>query len=470
MKEQKKLIDFEDFTVLSRTHQAVGEAGKLGDGPLEKDGPSSPPNENQPLTAISKQGAEGPSTSTIIPQHASGQLQTTLGVKERVKEQSKKETQIPGETDYFKSDQYQALNGSQKRKRRILHHYSKGAMKCACCGEKNIEFLSINHLEGGGIAHQEKLRKKGTTLYAWLIKKHFPEGYNVLCFNCNHAQGHYEKCPHERVIEPPAPEVIEIGDISRQSFDYINRGSKNFDSIPSEKDMLNWHRSHRNYFGFEYSGPHPTRGGTISHVGRYHTTPQARFEYPEYKTLIFALGHALKVWVKHPGGIKTVDQFVNARRTARTAVSDFARKHGIIITKEKGAGFSEHTVENKALSRFLDPLLQEEPDLCRTKLGLTVNLTSHKKKKEWTDREWAPGKSRAKDRVMGLEYILDHGAPPVLIEHMEHQDKWMDTIMKGQTTQHQEMTVLLGSMGQFVKASNTLAELVEKLLSKEMKK
>ena len=254
--------------------------------------------------------------------------------------------------------------------------------------------------------------------------------------------------------------VKETSQIQRQSFDYMN-------SKPiTEQDLIQWHKSHRNYFGYEYSGPQPTRGGSLSYVGRYGTTLQSKFDYPEYKTIIFALGHALKVWVKHPGGIKTVNQFINARKTARIAVADFARKHGICITREKMPGFSEHTVENKVLDAFLDPLIKEEPVLCREKLGLSVNLTSHRKKKEWTDRYRAQGQPRAKDRVMALEYTLDKGAPPVLIEHMEKQDQWLETIAKGQLAYHQDVKIVLGSMGQFVKSSNRLAELIEQLLKK----
>lgn len=72
--------------------------------------------------------------------------------------------------------------------------------KCACCGETNIEFLSIDHINQNGAEHRRTLpknRRCGSGFYNWLIKNGFPEGYRVLCLNCNFALGHFGYCPHE---------------------------------------------------------------------------------------------------------------------------------------------------------------------------------------------------------------------------------------------------------------------------------
>ena len=76
----------------------------------------------------------------------------------------------------------------------VLEKYSNGEIKCQCCGEKIIEFLTIDHLNGGGTAHRRKIGRGN--LYLWLKKNNFPEGYRVLCFNCNEAISIYGKCPH----------------------------------------------------------------------------------------------------------------------------------------------------------------------------------------------------------------------------------------------------------------------------------
>jgi len=77
----------------------------------------------------------------------------------------------------------------------VLAHYSAGTLKCACCSEQTYEFLSIDHILGGGTAHRRKLGSK--YIYSWLIQQNFPPGYQVLCHNCNMAKAFYKKCPHQ---------------------------------------------------------------------------------------------------------------------------------------------------------------------------------------------------------------------------------------------------------------------------------
>lgn len=78
-----------------------------------------------------------------------------------------------------------------RRRQRVLTHY--GGV-CECCGEDRYEFLSIDHIEGGGTQHRKKV---GSNIDRWLIKEGFPEGYRVLCHNCNFAHGLYGACPHQ---------------------------------------------------------------------------------------------------------------------------------------------------------------------------------------------------------------------------------------------------------------------------------
>lgn len=67
--------------------------------------------------------------------------------------------------------------------------------KCACCGEDRIEFLSIDHMNGGGKKHRKEVGY-GQRFYSWLAKNQFPEGFRVLCFNCNLSLGFHGYCPH----------------------------------------------------------------------------------------------------------------------------------------------------------------------------------------------------------------------------------------------------------------------------------
>ena len=85
-----------------------------------------------------------------------------------------------------------------RRKLTVLMFYGGNPPKCACCGEGTIQFLAIDHVNGGGNQHRKQSGIKGGGIYMWLIRNGFPEGYQVLCHNCNCAKGFFGKCPHEQ--------------------------------------------------------------------------------------------------------------------------------------------------------------------------------------------------------------------------------------------------------------------------------
>lgn len=66
--------------------------------------------------------------------------------------------------------------------------------KCACCKEDTEQFLSIDHMNGGGGAHRREIGS--SSIYSWLRKNKYPEGFQTLCHNCNMAKGFYGRCPH----------------------------------------------------------------------------------------------------------------------------------------------------------------------------------------------------------------------------------------------------------------------------------
>ena len=71
-----------------------------------------------------------------------------------------------------------------------------GGRFCKCCGETIERFLTIDHMNGGGIQHRKELGG-GQKLYPWLQRNNYPEGFQILCFNCN--CGRYLNggiCPH----------------------------------------------------------------------------------------------------------------------------------------------------------------------------------------------------------------------------------------------------------------------------------
>lgn len=85
---------------------------------------------------------------------------------------------------------------SQNLKFSVMAIYSNGQPKCTCCGETRIEFLTMDHINNDGAEHRRKIGR-GNHITYWLRKNGFPEGFQVLCINCNFAKGHYGYCPHE---------------------------------------------------------------------------------------------------------------------------------------------------------------------------------------------------------------------------------------------------------------------------------
>lgn len=82
----------------------------------------------------------------------------------------------------------------------VLAAYSGASPRCECCGEHREEFLTIDHINGGG-AKQRREGKRGIAFYVWLIKSNFPDGFRVLCMNCNFSLGMRGYCPHQRERE-----------------------------------------------------------------------------------------------------------------------------------------------------------------------------------------------------------------------------------------------------------------------------
>jgi len=82
----------------------------------------------------------------------------------------------------------------ERRKRLIIEHYGN---KCACCGETEFRFLSVDHIKGGGSKHIQEITKSGHNFYSWIFKNNFPKGFQILCHNCNRAKGNSGKqfCP-----------------------------------------------------------------------------------------------------------------------------------------------------------------------------------------------------------------------------------------------------------------------------------
>jgi hypothetical protein len=76
---------------------------------------------------------------------------------------------------------------------KVLDHYSGGEARCACCGIDKLEFLSLDHINGGGRQQRRTIKIRW---WEWIIKNGYPQGFRVLCHNCNQSIGLYGYCPH----------------------------------------------------------------------------------------------------------------------------------------------------------------------------------------------------------------------------------------------------------------------------------
>ena len=82
----------------------------------------------------------------------------------------------------------------------MLHYCPDGILKCACCGETEVKFLSLDHIDGGGNAHRREIGRGPTAIFGWLKRNNYPPGFQVLCHNCNMAKGFYGVCPHQEKV------------------------------------------------------------------------------------------------------------------------------------------------------------------------------------------------------------------------------------------------------------------------------
>src|SRR5690348_13095655 len=82
---------------------------------------------------------------------------------------------------------------NQALKAEVISEYGE---VCACCGEGQIDFLTMDHVNNDGKHHR---RQEHNKLYRWLKKNGFPkENFQVLCMNCSWAKRINGKCPHHR--------------------------------------------------------------------------------------------------------------------------------------------------------------------------------------------------------------------------------------------------------------------------------
>ena len=81
----------------------------------------------------------------------------------------------------------------RKLRKEVIEHYGN---KCVRCGINDIRILNIDHIKNNGNQHRQEI---GAYYFPkWLKKNNYPDGYQVLCLNCNWLK-HLEYQENKRV-------------------------------------------------------------------------------------------------------------------------------------------------------------------------------------------------------------------------------------------------------------------------------
>jgi hypothetical protein len=84
----------------------------------------------------------------------------------------------------------------QVAKDQVYAHY--GGYRCACCGETEPRFLSIDHINGHPQKARERPPRSIYASYTAIIRRGFPADLQILCMNCNWGRRFTGVCPHKQ--------------------------------------------------------------------------------------------------------------------------------------------------------------------------------------------------------------------------------------------------------------------------------
>jgi hypothetical protein len=92
--------------------------------------------------------------------------------------------------EWVESERKRSVESWHKVRREVFNAY--GGMKCACCGETEETFLTLDHINNDGASHRRELsgktgKQRGmpSSVYSWAKRHNYPPVFQVLCMNCN---------------------------------------------------------------------------------------------------------------------------------------------------------------------------------------------------------------------------------------------------------------------------------------------
>jgi len=91
-------------------------------------------------------------------------------------------------TQYGKIKAINRSSSYHNNKKLIINHYTKGKNSCESCGVADVRILQIDHINNDGAEHRKSIGR--LTPVWWIIKNNYPEGFQILCANCNVLKEH----------------------------------------------------------------------------------------------------------------------------------------------------------------------------------------------------------------------------------------------------------------------------------------
>lgn len=109
-----------------------------------------------------------------------------------------RERQRKYSNDWIKRNPDRAKARSESFRKRLKQElFDAYGHQCACCDEAEEAFLTLEHTNGDGADHRQRVGS-GSGVYQDLKKRGWPkDGYEILCWNCNMARRYGNTCPHK---------------------------------------------------------------------------------------------------------------------------------------------------------------------------------------------------------------------------------------------------------------------------------
>jgi hypothetical protein len=167
----------------SRASQVRAAARRLASFPMRH-----PERQRRPCAICGK---------SFMPRRRGGNAQIYCGPQCRVKKMNDQRRQRYPERikEWFRRNPEYSAKHQAAFKRRVFEEGYGGAI-CVCCGETELTFLTMDHIDRTGRDHRIALKTLKTTFYQWLRREGYPVGFRVLCMNCNFATRYGRPCPH----------------------------------------------------------------------------------------------------------------------------------------------------------------------------------------------------------------------------------------------------------------------------------